>query len=161
MGYSIMVEFPNTKIRDKVLAFLIDNMTPINELVGEEYLYTRGPVEDPAYGRDKAKNLLIGFDFTLSGNIQSRIAYMICYWMIQKIPDSKFWYDGIDNWSIPEDCDEHGFRSLAAMEENIIKQDNSRMSKLVYTPLIQSFNTFNKPVHDELKRLSKIWEQIK
>ena len=166
MGYSIMVEFPNKDIRDKMLQFLLDNAKSFMDLSKSDLEYVRGPVEDPAYSRDKAeaKGLLIGYDFTGSNHLQSRIAYLFCYWMLKRIPKSKFWYDGDESWPIPEECDEHGFHTLARLEKltynRLIKEKNiNRLYKIVYGPLIKDMEQFDEPVHTELKRLTGLWNQ--
>lgn len=163
MGYSIMVEFPNTKIRDQVYNFLLDNAKSFMELTKSDIEYVRGPVTDPAYAKDdaKEKELLIGYDFTGSSDIQSRIAYLFCYWMMKQNGPCKFWYDGQDEWQIPEDCDIHGFHDLAYLERKTSERQPDTIKNLIYNPIIKEITQFNEPVHNELKRLTKLWSQVK
>jgi hypothetical protein len=155
-----MVEFPNIKIRDKMFDFLCDNLQPFNKLLAEDIEYVRGPVKDPSYYRRSAGDRLIGFDFSLSGDMQSRIAQLVCYWMLKRVSGTKFWYDGDETWSIPEECDEYGFHSLARIEEGMLARNPSFTRKLFYKPMIRSYSRFNKPVYNELKRLTELWNKI-
>ena len=161
MGYSIMVEFPDTETRDKMFEFLTNNLTLPYKLLGNDISYCRGPVIDPAYSNDRAlaRNLLIGFDFTLSGDIESRIAYLLCYWMMKRVMLCKFWYDGIDQWDIPEECDEYGFHSLSRLEEKQAQKHPPTVRYIVFDPLIKDISKYNDVVHNELKRLTELWNQ--
>ena len=116
MGYSIMTEFPTVATRDAVLEFLSEHLTPIHELVGEETPYVRGPVVDPSYDRDDAADRLIGFDFSGSHAVQSRVAYLLCYWMAKRVPGSLVWYDGLDPVEPPAETDDDGFHPLERLE---------------------------------------------
>jgi hypothetical protein len=155
VGYSIMVEFQNIKIRDKMLKFLIANLKPFNEMVKEELEYVRGPTDDLSYGKS---GHLIGFDFSLSGDLQSVVAYLICYWMIKRIPDSTFWYDGDETWPVPKECDEHGFHSLAQLEIKMMERAKKSLQMFFYKPLIKSIQKYDQDVHNELKRLTLLWD---
>jgi hypothetical protein len=162
MGYSIMVEFPNTEIRDRIYNFLSDNAKSFMKLTKSDIEYVRGPVTDPSYTRKKSqeKELLIGYDFTGSSDLQSRIAYLFCYWMIKRVPKSKFWYDGQELWSIPEECDEHGFHDLSRLEQKMSEKQPNTVKQFIYEPIIKEISQFNEPVHNELKRLTKLWSQM-
>ena len=159
MGYSVMVEFPEVEVRDKVLAFLEKNLTPPHKLLGEDVAYVRGPVSDPSYDRDEAKDRLIGFDFTTSAPPESRIAYMLCYWMARHVNGTSIWYDGLDKIEIPESCDEHGFEPLESLEHR-----QAALSKNpVYIKMMEiearEIAALNEPVRAELVRLSELWRQ--
>lgn len=155
MGYSIVVSLPDTKTRDRVLAFLEKNMTPIHELIGEGSQYVRGPTDDPSYGNDDLADRTIGFDFSTSMNWQSRVAYRLCYWIVRQVPGSLFWYDGYDQQEIPEECDEHGF----------VRMDDIEQLQLARTPAMLKFldeeiaelQKLSPLVEQELTRLSTLW----
>lgn len=162
MGYSIMVEFPDAVSRNQMLSFLEQNLKRFDEWTGEEICIVRGPVPDPAYS-DRTlmlKELLIGFDFTLSTDVQSRIAYRLCYWMIKRIPECKFWYDGEEQWDVPEYCDSHGFYPLAKLEHDQLKHTSQpeALRKLI-KPLFERFKILDHIVHQELIRLTNLWEK--
>lgn len=159
MGYSIMVEFPDIELRDKVLDFLINNAKSFNQLIPTDIEIVRGPVVDPAYPRDEARDRLIGYDFSGSSQIHARLAYLFCYWIMKRLPQCKLWYDGDEEWEVPEECDDHGFHSIARIER---LQKNSLPEitrKLIFEKLIKDLENFNEPVHEELKRLTELWEQ--
>jgi hypothetical protein len=158
MGYSIMVEFKNVNTRDKMLQFLSNNLKSFNEMVKERLEYVRGPTDDPSYGKS---GHLIGFDFSLSSDLQSRIANLICYWMIKQVPNSRFWYDGNETWAVPEDCDEHGFHSLARLEMIMAERSKGGLTTFYYKPLIKAIKHYDQDVHNELKRLTRLWKHQK
>lgn len=162
MGYSIMVEFSDAGIKNIMLRFLEKNLTPINQIVNENTLYVRGPTDDVSYTRRSAQNL-IGFDFTLSGDVQSRIAYRICYWMIRRTPNAKFWYDGVESWPIPEACDVDGFEPMASMEINMLERSKragrNPIILFMHKKLIKQYSQFDKPVKAELIRLTRRYHE--
>lgn len=161
MGYSITIQFPDAQSRDQMLKFLIANHVPLNTLVGEEYSMVRGPTDDPSYDGDK-KNL-IGYDFSLSGDLQSRVAFLICYWVKRQNPTLTIWYDGTDPEFIPEDCDEHGFRPLASTEIYMYKRKRKpwdllgRAANTMGKEIIKEISQYDHTVHSYLKELTKQW----
>jgi hypothetical protein len=158
MGYSIMVEFPSTELRDQMFKFLESNMTDLGTLTND-LMYTRGPVTDPAYCLDSAKDRLIGYDFSLSGDLQSRMAYLVCYWIIKRVPGTKFWYDGSEPWGIPKECDDDGFHTLARIEHLQLKSTKSKLLKKLTMPQIKYIERFDPIIKGELQRLTKLYNE--
>lgn len=158
MGYSVMAELPDAEIRDKMLDFLHNNLTPINELLQEEIPYLRGPVADPSYSNKEKEDKLIGFDFTTSQPLQSRVAYLLCYWMAQRVPRTTVWYDGIDKLEIPAECDDDGFHPLERQE--LLEQKRAPQLTTYLRPEIARIKTHNAQIKDELTRLTKLWKEV-
>lgn len=154
MGYSIMAKFKSEKKRNEILSFLEKELTPINKLVNDEILWVRGPTDDPAYGKN---GYLIGFDFHLSDDLQSKIAYLICYWIKKQIPNCCLYYDGIKKIEIPEQCDKYGFHSLARLEYLRLEYAKSIFVKKIIKKEIKDLEKHNITIRNELKRLTNLW----
>ena len=152
-----MVWFPSAKKRDAVLDFLTKYAAPINEIADEPLLQVRGPTSDPAYSTRSGKNL-IGYDFTLSSDLQSRIAHLHCYWMLTHFPTCRMWYDGIERMNLPVTCDKTGYRSLAWLEEMQMMR-SSWLRKHMYIQLKKPFDARNPAIKAELKRLTGLCKE--
>jgi hypothetical protein len=137
-----------------MLAFLDEHLTPLHELLKEDTLYVRGPVADPSYGRDAQHQ--IGFDFTTSSQWQSRVAYMVCYWVAKRVPGTNVWYDGHEKIDVPKDCNDDGFHSLAWLEDQTIKRNPQ--ARAYFEPQVKALRSLNPAVSGELARLTKLWK---
>lgn len=162
MGYSVMVEFSDEAIRARMLSFLERHLTPISTMLGDEHAYVRGPVADPSYGKDDATDRLIGFDFTTSFPVESRVAYLLCYWMARRVPGSTIWYDGHERREIPADCDEHGFEPLEWMEKRSLeihmRRDQTSPDYVAYLNAeMEQISAYNAVVRGELERLTTLF----
>lgn len=167
MGYSAVAEFPSVDLRDQVMELLEAHLTPIHTLVGEGTPYVRGPDIDPSYKPKKNQKRLIGFDFNTSMDLQSRVAYRLCYWMARQIPGVKLWYDGLEPLEIPEDCDENGFCPLEDFELRTIKRIEAqtpakhRKDSVAYLRQdAEEYSQYNPAVKAQLERLTAAWKAI-
>jgi hypothetical protein len=158
MGYSVIAEFPSVETQDKMLSFLHNNLTPLTEILQEETLYVRGPVADPSYCADSHANRVVGFDFTTSNPLQSRMAYLLCYWMARRIPGTIVWYDGEDKLEIPAECDDDGFHPLEKLE--LLQLNRSPQLGKYLRPEIAEIKTRNPRVKNELNRLTNLWKEL-
>ena len=67
---------------------------------------------------------------------------------------------GMETWPIPEECDEHGFHSLARIEEKMFQRNIKKIwAQLMYKSLIKQYSKYNDNVHNDLKRLTALWEK--
>lgn len=156
MGYSVTVVFRSQKQHAKTLAFLNEHLAPINKLLGEATQYVRGPVADPSYGR--GAKYQIGFDFSTSSQPQSRVAYMICYWIAKRVPSTNVWYDGNEKLDIPEECNDDGFHSMARQEEKQVERHPTLRAP--FASEIKALKSFDPSVSGELARLTNLWEDV-
>ncbi len=158
MGYSVIVVFPDPDTRDKVLAFLEANLTPLHEILCEDTAYTRGPVSDPSYRKKGREDFTLGFDFSMSSDPESRLAYMVCYWAVRQIPDAEAWYDGLDKLKIPDNVNEDGFLPLEDYERRLLSRCGNPESRALYYDDIERLSALNPRVAAELSRLTRLWK---